>query len=267
MGPLIPLSIGVGIARGVLGARRAKKEKQRRSALIQQAFGIANERLNTAQNDTRQSQMESLVGRGLLQGGSADLPDGAAKNPELPPPPGAPLPAHVQAAQTQVMLSNPVAREQYLEAQRKKKAFDAGRAPADAARKGGDTRPLSGTIATQELHDQEQEFGLERKDLEAQRNAAMSDVRAAYESAITDAIVGSIGTGVGVYNMGQSLTAADTSVAPAKSPIREAMIGVDDPGAWWGGINGLNPLGGDSSWNRQGTVVAAGQSNVDFRLG
>lgn len=131
------------------------------------------------------------------------------------------------------------------------------------------------TIGAQLASDNAVQMGLESQDLEQQHSQAERENKANYTNTLIGSVLNGAQDAMGVYNAGKELGASGTP-----SPIKAAMIpqpsitGIDNPGNWFGGIHGLDPLGAPgSSWNRapseNGHGVqfnASGESNADFHV-
>jgi hypothetical protein len=71
---IIPLILGaMAVGKGIAGAVQANQTKKRREGFIDANYQLAKKKLNTAQADVRQGTSESLMARGLTQGGLSPI--------------------------------------------------------------------------------------------------------------------------------------------------------------------------------------------------
>lgn len=77
--PLIAAAMAAGAVRGIVGGIQNRNETRRKRGLINQAYTGGQQRMNVQQQDVREGMGESLVARGLAQGG--DVQTGGAVSP------------------------------------------------------------------------------------------------------------------------------------------------------------------------------------------
>lgn len=242
------LAVGGGITKAIMG----NQTKQRNKGYIEKSYQSSKRHLQTRQEQVRQSTTEELGARGLGQGGlspiARTMAGGLAGHREYNPALGGMARLRDKAT---VDVWN--------------KVHDHDVAPAAA--------PGSAhTLGEQLQVDNDKQFQLEQRDLEDSRDRAERENKAEYMNTLVSAGVGAVQGVVGAVGAAGDLGAmkgggASTTVpTPASSSIRGTMLsGIEDPGKWWGGIMGGNPLNAEgSSWNRNQTVSGNGLTNDLF---
>lgn len=233
--PLIAAALAAGAGRAIVGGVMANQTKQRNKGYISAQFRAQSERMNVHHGDIRQSTNEDLNRRGLV-GSNADV-----------------APSHEA-----IMGYTPEQDRENMRRMRKGGQTLLGPSVLQAA--SGAPSTLGGNVQKQLGH----EFGLDRKELSDARDRALNENKADYLNAIVGAIGSGAQTATSVYGMGKDIGAMQST---GSSTIGSAMMGIDDPGAAWGGINPVDPLGGaNSAWNPSRAVVGVGQPNFSFRV-
>lgn len=234
---IIPLILG-GLAVGgaAYKAISANQRKQRMRGYIGQAFRSAQERQQVHEGDVRQGTAESLNARGLGSTGAVQPATVTRSSPEVL--------AQLEAAGAPPGLISQAMRG---------KATTTQRAPS--------------TIGGRVQSETNRELGLERTDLLNARDQAYRENSADYFNELIGAgLQGAQGV-AGAYGASQDLAAMQQLQPQGGSKIRAAMMGVDDPTNWYGGVNGVDPLNAPgSSWNPQTLNAVAGTRNYDFNL-
>jgi hypothetical protein len=194
-----PYSLGAGVLEGIAGAVEANQTRQRKKGIINNAYRLGKARLDLTQMDTRESQAEGLLSRGLGQRGSINTkqnPVRPAYNPQAEPlkapgyvaapaaPAGAPTPAGARTAQD-----------------RNAWALDMSRAH---------------DLGEQQTTDLRREQFLESNALLAERNAALSDVNAE----ATQGMIGAAGKGIAAgFQLNESVNEAKATPTPGLASV------------------------------------------------
>lgn len=278
---ILPL-IAAG-ARLAIGAAGNRRETRRKRGLIQQAYRNSADHLVTRQSGVRQSEAESLAARGLLQGGQEHIGQASESNSTDAT---VTRPGDVAAAGT--LTPQQLATVGHIPTFARG-AIQKAMMAAQGMKASQFAKPTSAprSLAGQTQADTERELGMEWRDLDHERTASETGLTLASQNRTISDVGAAVDTGVAVHSAQKSLAAGAGGAATGDygksaypggmfaSPIvRASMTGVDDPGNWFGGIHGLDPLGAPgSSWNRKaqdggtsGTMLGTGQSNAEFHV-
>jgi hypothetical protein len=237
------LAVGNAIYKGVSGNQR----KQRNKGYIEENYQAAKQKVQRHQENVRQGTLESLEQRGLAQGGLSPIQRAMASNGQQTPNvvPGSGIKGIIQGVGQMAAADSPQ-----------------GRVPVSQA-------GTPHTLGEQLQVDNDKQFGLEQLDLEHQRSQAERENKADYIDTLVGAVTSGVTGGLQAYGASKELAAMKAPEGGASaSPIHASMTGVDNPGNWWGGIHGGDPLNAEgSSWNRDRTVSGAGLTNDLFHVG
>lgn len=234
----------VGGARALAGVMGAQSQGKRQRKRIQEAYAIDRQQLDQHQTDTRQSQLEGLAARGLVQNGAQ----------------------MAAAPQRESVTAIESAYNKSFAGKSAKALTDAGfkhlpktmtgRQPELIAEaKGIDAQTRGGvgpanTLAGGLQSDMNDAFFLEQQDLVAGRESAREDVNAAQQDATIGAIAGGISTGI-------------------KANDAFGMLGSLEPGSKIKGAFGIDPANPTSALNPlsgYGTEWHANQPNFAFNV-
>lgn len=189
----LPLILaGLQVAGGVAGAVQGHNTRQKVKREIGRAYELGRERLNLRQGDIRQGTGESLVARGLAQGGNVRL--GRAAVPTNA--------TEVRAATNANRHINRFVRQQRGPQQTPVTAVAVPSAVPAVSVRGA--RDLGGQVALDLAREQQ----LEQNALKQQRDAAFSGANADATNALVGGIGQAIAGGIQGYQSGQMYNAA-----------------------------------------------------------
>lgn len=152
---------------------------------------------------------------------------------------------------------------------------DVTASPIAAAMTSGTMQAQGGTphtLGAQITSDNAAQMGLETQDLEQQKTKAEHDNYDQYRGAVINSAVQGISTGMNVSSAIGQMRAPSGGSAPIASAMAP-QVGIDNPGNWFGGVHGLDPLNAPgSSWRAPSetshgvALNGAGMGNADFHV-
>lgn len=241
------VAAGLAIGGRIYSAISGNQRKQRNKGYIGESYRTAKQGLQVRQQNIRQGTTESLIARGLTQGGVTPIQRAMAG--------GA---AGEHRDYTEGLKG--------VDRLRNKAEVDLWNKQHEHLVHAAPDPSSAHTLGEQQQVDNDKQFQLEQTDLENQRNRAETENKADYLDTLVHAVTG-VGSDVAqAYSVSQDKKMVDEGKAAATSPIKSTMLsGAADGRNWAFGVVGNDPLNAPgSSWNRGRTVTGTGLTNDLF---